>query len=257
MAALCHLAGPLSIHAYGVCIALGILIAFYLLGQDKKLQKMISHDDLGNMLQYTIVAGYLGGRLLFLIPQAQSSADYWMLLQFWQPGLSILGCVLGVFVVLLWFVRSRDLPALQFLDRLVICAPLVQTFGRLGCFFAGCCFGLPCAVPWAIMYTNTESMAPLFLSLHPTQLYSAGILLSIFLFFYLFLQYRVKTPGVLLCSYVIFIGTERFLIDFFRWDTIFFSNVLFNLFSVHQWIALAMVISACLGLVLIKLKESA
>ena len=68
--------GPLAIHAYGVCIALGAVIAIFLLMRDQKLSKIVTQDQLMTALQLIIVTGYFGGRFGFLISLANAT-DNW------------------------------------------------------------------------------------------------------------------------------------------------------------------------------------
>lgn len=243
--------GPFAVHAYGVCIAVGVFFGFFLLINDKKLQKIISSNDLVSTLQIMIFAGYFGGRLGFLISESCEAQDYLMLLKFWQPGLSILGGLLGILGALgsyLWFKKT---PILAYLDRVAIYAPLVQSFGRLGCFFAGCCYGVRSSVWCAVTYTHPAHMAPLYVSLHPSQLYSCVILFFIFLFLYFVMQKLIKTSGVLLCAYLFLVSMERFLIDFIRWDRLFFKCKILSCFSIHQWIALGIAGISVIGLLLL------
>ena len=254
---LLHIYGPIAIHAYGLCIATGAILAFYLFQKDPIVKKYFSIDTLFTTLQLIIVGAYVGGRVVAILSEYNSIQDLWLLIEFWQPGFSILGSILGIAATLPLYLYINNIPLLLFLDRASIYAPLVQTFGRLGCFFTGCCYGKPTDAWYAIVYTHQNHMAPLHCPLHPSQLYSSFILLCIFLFLYFVQQYRVRRTGLILVSYVMLMATERFLIDFVRWDRIFIYEPSFlQLFSIHQWIALAICISTSLGtFLLIKRKD--
>lgn len=247
-----HIWGPIAIHAYGVCIALGAIISVFFLTRDKKLAKIATHDQLMTALQFIIVSGYFGGRLGFLISESEPMQNYMMLFKFWEPGLSILGSVVAVVLTLGCYLKKSSIQVFAFLDRIALYAPIAQSFGRLGCFFAGCCYGIVSSSVFAVTYADVSSMAPLYVSLHPAQLYSAVILLFIFVVQYFYLQKIYKTAGVMFCSYVILISFERFLIDFIRWDRLFFSNQYFSCFSIHQWVAVVMMMSAFIGLMFFK-----
>lgn len=246
-----HLFGPLAIHAYGSCIALGAVSAIFLLMRDAKMQKIVTQDQLMTVLQLVIVSGYVGGRLGFLISESELTQNYTMLFKFWEPGLSILGAVIGAVLTLGAYVWWHTISALPFLDRVALYAPIAQSFGRVGCFFAGCCFGVSTSVSWAVTYTNPYHMAPLHMPLHPAQLYSAAILFCIFLLQYFVIQKIVKIPGILFFSYLLLISLERFLIDFVRADRLFLSNEYFSCISIHQWIAFLISLVAMIGLVVL------
>lgn len=236
---LLHIYGPLSIHAYGLCIAIGGLLSFVLLTKDKKMQALASEQTMVTILQIILVSGFLGGRILDIFSQPELLSDPLFVLKFWEPGLSILGAILGSTGALAFYLYYKKIPLLSLLDRISLYAPLAQSFGRVGCFFAGCCYGLPTTLRLSVTYNHPNNLAPLNCALHPSQLYSALLLLIIFACLYFFVQHRTKKPGQLLFSYLFATGIERFLIDFIRWDRIFIKNPsLLSCLSLHQWIAL-------------------
>lgn len=246
---LLHLYGPLSIHAYGLCIAIGGFLSFFLLTRDQKAQALVSEKTMITILQIILVAGFLGGRILEMLAQPNSSHDLFFVFRFWEPGLSVLGAILAAIGALVVYLYCKKIPPLLLLDRISLYIPLAQGFGRLGCFFAGCCYGLPTNHWIAITYSHPNHLAPLDCALHPSQLYAAAILFFIFLSLYFVLQYQFKKSGILLCSYLLAIGVERFLIDFIRWDRVFITEPFFlSLFSLHQWIALGICSFAILSI---------
>ncbi|MBW2099219.1 MAG: prolipoprotein diacylglyceryl transferase, partial [Deltaproteobacteria bacterium] len=121
-------------------------------------------------------------------------------------------------------------------------------FGRLGCFSAGCCYGKLPDLPWAVTFTNPDSLAPLGVPLHPTQLYSAANNLIIFGFLLLFKRIK-KFEGQLFWIYVLLYGITRSIIEIFRGDPR--GGVLFGILSVSQTIGAAMSIIAVFMLVVL------
>ena len=94
---------------------------------------------------------------------------------------------------------------------------LGQVFGRLGCLAAGCCFGRPTTLPWAVRFTHPEALAPLGVPLHPTQLYEA--LAALFIFLLLLSLRRIDFfTGQILTAYLFLSGWARLLIEFCRGD---------------------------------------
>lgn len=249
---LLHIWGPLAIHAYGLCIAIGVVIGFLLVLRDNKLKKIIQRNDLMTTFELMIVSGYIGGRIIFLESEKHEWSDYLLFFKFWQPGFSILGSIIGITFVTSLYLWYKKISILAYADRIALYAPLVQSFGRLGCFFAGCCFGIPTQAWWAVTYLHPDHMAPLNIALHPAQLYSSMTLLITFFILYFIVQHQSKTSGIVMCSYLICAGLERFLIDFIRWDRLFSNNDNFAFFSIHQWIGLIIIIGASFGIILLR-----
>jgi phosphatidylglycerol---prolipoprotein diacylglyceryl transferase len=82
--------------------------------------------------------------------------------------------------------------------------------GRLGCFHAGCCYGMPTTMPWGMVFPNVD-----YLSRHPTQLYEAGFHLSAAAMLY-WLQRRGMLRGQLIKLYILSYLVYRFLTEFIR-----------------------------------------
>ncbi len=221
--------GSLGIKSYGFCIAVGVLLVTYLALRDPRRKRLLTTDQFLSLLSWTIIAGTLGGWIMAIITEHPQTIE-----EVFSAGLSILGCVIGIFLFLLWYLHANKLPLLPILDLFGTYVALAQSFGRVGCFFAGCCYGLPATVSWAVTYSDTESYAPTCVPLHPSQLYSAGVLFLIFLFIYGYLRHVLKKPGQLMSSYLLLISIERFCTDYFRTD----HGT--GLIGVNQWIAIGL-----------------
>ena len=99
---------------------------------------------------------------------------------------------------------------------------LGHVIGRLGCLMAGCCYGRPADVPWAITFTDPFAFAnvgtPLNVPLHPTQVYEAGAELII-LILLLATERKGRTyPGRTFWGYMLLYAVSRFAIEFYRAD---------------------------------------
>ena len=97
---------------------------------------------------------------------------------------------------------------------------LGHVVGRFGCFFAGCCWGKPTDVPWAITFTNPYAAAnvgtPLNVPLHPTQLYEAGAE-ALILGLLLATERRGRNyPGRTFWLYMLLYAISRFIIEFYQ-----------------------------------------
>jgi phosphatidylglycerol---prolipoprotein diacylglyceryl transferase len=243
---LLHIYGPLFLQSYGVCIALGLALFYWLLLNDKRRRMLMNDDQFHNLLLAGVLSAIIGGRALYFMTEGNLTSFY-EFFELWYGGFAVLGSLLGVLLVIPFLLKKYKLPTLALLDRAALYAPLLQSISRIGCFLSGCCYGKPSGLAWAVTYTNHECMAPLGIAVHPTQLYSALFLAVIFFILYT-LQDRIKKPGQLMMAYLIFMGFERFFVDFFRDDQTYFYKPL-SFFSDHQYIALIVIFCASFYLV--------
>jgi phosphatidylglycerol:prolipoprotein diacylglycerol transferase len=188
---------------------------------------------------------------LHLLTTGQSLLDIREWFTFWQGGLAILGAIIGIIISATVYTRIHKIPTLPFFDLMAIYAPLLQSISRVGCFLAGCCYGMQSNSWLSVTYTDELSLAPLGSPLYPTQLFSSFALLIIFILMYGVLQHIYKKPGQLLCWYLILESSERFIIDFWRADRIMTTAFL----SYHQIIALSMGIVGVIWLALLCFKS--
>ncbi len=130
--------------------------------------------------------------------------------------------------------KIKKLPILRTADIIILIIPLSQVFGRLGCFFAGCCHGIPSNLPWAVRFPNGS--VPASVTVHPTQLYEIFIYLFVFILLWK-LRKREMRAGMKLSLYLILAGLGRFIVEFYRLT----PKVLFGL-TVPQLIAISGVI---------------
>lgn len=205
--------GPLAIHSYGLMIVLGITVFSWLTLRHPRRQSLFSSEQFFSLVTWSIVAGLVGGHLLFVLVEEPTLQALIM-----PYGFSVLGSIAGVLGFLFFYLRRLQIPTLPFFDLIAIYAPILQGFGRIGCFLAGCCYGRPSTLPWAIIYTNPNVEAPVCTPLHPSQLYSAAFLFIIAALMHFYAQHIFKKQGQLICLYIMLVSLERFLTDFFRDD---------------------------------------
>jgi len=236
--------GPISVHSYGLMIAIGLLIFLYLIKRNPRFHTLKLENNFMGILLVGIIAGLVGGRLLFLATAPELFSSPFDLIAFWQGGFRILGAVIAIVLTLPFYLSWIKVPIIPLLDLLAIYAPILQSISRIGCFLAGCCHGIPTTRPWGIIYTDAQSSAPLYVCLHPTQLYSAIGLMAIFAAMYFLFQHRFERAGQLISIYIGLVSLERFVIDFWRGD-----REVGPLFSLDQHIALALFIVATIGLI--------
>ena len=232
--------GSFFIPTYGTLVAIGFLAALWVVTRLAKRAKLPSERDT-NLAIYCALAGLAGAKLFMILFDFKA---YWNDLGslFSLTTLQAAGVYQGGFVVAfavaLLYMRRQHLPILATCDVFAPGIALGQAIGRIGCFSAGCCWGLAAHVPWAVTFHNPQAAeltgVPLGIPLHPTQLYESVADALIFLFLYLRIG-RTHTAGAIFGWYLALYSAARFVIEFFR----FHEQGLHLGLSYTQWISLA------------------
>jgi phosphatidylglycerol---prolipoprotein diacylglyceryl transferase len=214
--------GPLKIPGYGFMLAMGFLLSMYLAQRDAKKYNIIDEQKLANLFPFLIIAAAVGARLFHAI--VERPAYFWDhpidFFKVWDGGVTFYGGFIAALLAGYYYCRKHNLNMLKLYDFLIAYVPLGQTFGRLGCFLAGCCHGIPTSLPWGITITNPESVTrPLGVPLHPTQLYQALWNFMTFIIVYRGSRNRRFTGQNLLLFGMIF-PVGRTIIEFFRGDEV-------------------------------------
>jgi phosphatidylglycerol:prolipoprotein diacylglycerol transferase len=237
--------GSVGIHGYGLMILCGLIVFSVLVYQHLKKVIPISYDLVTSLILQGIIAGVIGGRILYVITSWHEFDSWLDIFSIWKGGLSILGVITAAALYMLYALKKQNIPLFPTLDIASIYIPLAHMFGRFGCLWAGCCFGCEHAGLFSVMYTGQTAGAPLCVPLIPSQLLSALSFALLFVILLLASKYVTK-PGTLFCLYLLGAGIERFCVDFFRNDRIFGA---LPWFSVDQWIALCLIMVASIGLI--------
>jgi phosphatidylglycerol:prolipoprotein diacylglycerol transferase len=202
---------------------------------------------------YIIIAALIGAKLLLLVVDfdqfRQSPAD---LMSLARSGGVFYGGLIAAVVVALLYLRRHKLPLWTTTDVFAPGIALGHVVGRLGCLMAGCCFGRPASVPWAITFRNPEAFAnvgtPLNVPLHPTQLYEAGAEALILVFLLVFERWGRPFPGRTFWGYMLLYGISRFIIEFYRGDS---RGLVFGMLSTSQFVSIILVPLAIVMLVVL------
>ena len=230
--------GPLRIGGYGFLMALSFIFGWLL---SRRLGARVAPGDFWDGLcGWLVVFGLVGAKVLLVIvflPEILREGNPFSLL---TGGGVWLGGVVGGLIAFRWRVRKERVPAAPALDVLFAVLPFSHALGRLGCFLGGCCYGRPADVPWAVVYTHplAEQLqgTPLGIPLHPYPLYE--VLAELFNFAVcLWVLRRKTTPGAVAATWAGLYGTERFFLEWLRYD----ERGTYGLLSTSQWISLAMV----------------
>jgi len=233
--------GSFRIYAYGFFIVVGFVAAVILAAlKIRKSNSGISFENIVDLFFYTVLSGFIGSRSLFvLINFDLYRKDPVGIFKIWEGGLVFYGGFALAVMVAFWYMRWNRLPVWKLADTISPLIALGLSFGRIGCFFAGCCYGRETSLPWAIVFKHPDSLARLNVPLHPTQLYDAANGLGIF-FFLGWMEKRKTYDGQIFLLFLFLYATTRFFVEIFRGDP---RGFLFgNLLSTSQAIGILLAI---------------
>lgn len=224
---------------YGIMIAIGIISSCFL-GYILIKKYSLVIDNLILLSAYGLGGGMIGAKLLYIIiTRNQLEWDRifeWkyinMLL---QGGYVFYGGLLGGCFTLFLAGRIHKIRVLEYLKVCIPCIPLAHGFGRIGCHFAGCCYGIPYTGIFHVVY-HAPSFAPKEIPLFPVQLLEAflNFLIAIFLFIWM----RKKGATIInIYLYLLMYSVQRFILEeYFRYDIV--ERGKFLAFSTSQWISI-------------------
>lgn len=159
------------------------------------------------------VAGFIGGRLLLLIERLIFVHSIGII----GSTARMPGALLGTIAVVLIYAALAKRSVWQLLDIGALSLYLFIGVYRIGCVLNGCCYGIDCDLPWAVVYTSPQALAPPLIPIHPTQLYhllwTALVWIAVMV-----LQRRPHIPGVPALIAIILYSLGDFAIRFFRAD---------------------------------------
>jgi prolipoprotein diacylglyceryl transferase len=236
-------------------------------------QLVMPHQRVGDIVIIAAISGILGAKLLYMTEVEYSSWSAMIEDFFSGSGLAVYGGFILAFLVVSWYIRSKNIPFRQLIDA---CAPamiLGTGTGRLGCHFSGDGdwgdpnpFEKPFTwLPdwlWAYSYPNNVMNENTLLEncyypkefgnychylvdpVFPTPIYELIICLIIFAILWT-IRHRVKFHGIVFSVYLIFTGLERFLLEMIRVNDDY--NVGGLSLSQAQYIAIVLM---CVGLIL-------
>lgn len=209
--------GGITVYSYGFFIALGVVAGVaYLVKQGKK-EVGLTFDQANSLFLYLFLAAVVGGKVFLFLEDPGFYINEPRRL-FTGRGFVFYGSFIFCVPTMLWYFKKNKLPVYVMLDIMAITTCLVHAFGRIGCFMAGCCYGLPTHSSWGAVFTDPACYAePKGEHLHPVQLYEAGYIFLVMLVL-LFIRERRKFTGQLFLLYLMLYAVGRYVLEFFRGD---------------------------------------
>ncbi len=203
--------GPVPLYSYGFFVALGFLSAVLIVSR-LAIRDRLDVERILDLVFWVLLIGFIGARTLFVLTQWRAFAeDPGAIVRIWEGGFVFYGGLLlaGPFAWI--YLRHYQVPAGPVFDILAPSLAVAHALGRIGCLAAGCCYGFPTSLPWAVELRGVMT--------HPVQIYESLLLFG--LFSVLMLRRRSKRyDGEIALLYLAGYAAIRIGTEFFRGDDI-------------------------------------
>jgi len=206
--------GPVTLHSYGLMIAIGIIAALFA-GIRLAKYKKIDPDMLFDLTIIAVIGGFLCAKILFCIVEWKTFIKDPMSV-LGSDGFVVYGGIIGGTILCGLYCRIKKLPFWKYFDTVLPSVAIAQAFGRIGCFLAGCCYGRE-TDSWVGIAFHNSNYAPNDVKLIPTQLFSSAGLFIIAAILFLYAR-KKPADGRLGALYLIMYSAGRAIIEVFRND---------------------------------------
>ena len=216
-----HLGG-LSIHWYGILVALGFLAGLWTASR-RGLRDGVAAERIIDLGPWLMLGTIVGARTLYVISYWDTlfveplfpRAPWTEIFMVQRGGLVFYGGLIGASLTGIIYVRAKKLPLWKLADILAPSIALGHAIGRIGCLMNGCCYGRACELPWAIRFPADHETHGV--PVHPTQIYES--LLNFALCAALaWLYRRKKFDGQIFATYLVCYALLRTFVESFRGD---------------------------------------
>lgn len=233
------------IKSFGLMLALSFGLGLFL-SVRRGRPRGLATDDVFDLVFSVLVASIVGVRFFWVVTHLDDFAaggafDPWYRAFFiWDGGLTLYGGILLSIVAVWWQARRRGIPFLDVADTFSPGVALGIGITRIGCFLAGCCYGLPSDIGCAVRFPHGSPVWREFgdVTVHPSQLY--GSLGGFLVFVLLLLLERLPGPrGATFGRFLVLYGISRFLVDLTRHYEA--DQLMAFGWSNNQWISVALV----------------
>ncbi|MBQ8514124.1 MAG: prolipoprotein diacylglyceryl transferase [Ruminococcus sp.] len=234
----------MEIGTYGVFCVLGGALAF-LLALLNRRHSGLDFYDVAEAAAAVIVGAVVGAKVLYLIVDfdtvqhiiREHGMNRETLMDLMQGGFVFYGGFLGGLLALFIYAGLMKMPLQLYLMTIAPGIPLAHAFGRVGCFMAGCCYGIPSEV-CGIAFENALG-APNGIKLFPVQLLESALLLVLAVIMEIYYM-RSKRHHCVIYLYLFLYPVIRLITEQFRYDDA--QRGIFLGLSTSTWISIGIMI---------------
>lgn len=242
----------LTIPSYGLMIAAGFIFSNLIAAVI--INKMnFDINDFIIIQAYLFFSGILGAKILYLLVSYKTIdisriSDLKYIHSLADSGFVFYGGIIGGILILPFIYKVHKINVKEYLSSFIFMLPMIHAFGRIGCFLAGCCYGIPAECCISVVFPE-NSFAPSGIKLFPIQLAEA-VFLFILSFLLLYLIIKKKTH-ITIFLYILCYSVLRFILEFLRYDA---QRGKLFIFSTSQWISILLFFIFCSAYILKKAK---
>jgi phosphatidylglycerol:prolipoprotein diacylglycerol transferase len=230
------------LHTYGALVAVAFLVGLWTAARLAR-RDSLNVDAATNLGIYCALAAIIGAKIMMLIvdPRYRENPGEIFTLDTLQAGGVFYGGLIAALAIAWWYMRRTHLPLWRTADVFAPGIAIGHGIGRLGCFSAGCCWGVECHLPWAVTFRSVAAHenvgVPLGVPLHPTQLYESFAEFLIFAILYWQIG-KAHRQGAIIGLYLMLYSAARFIVEFFRYHEQ--GNLWGTPLDTSQWISLGL-----------------
>ncbi len=252
--------GPFTVYGYGLMLAIGFIVASYILTLEFKRRKL-DPNAANTVTLIALVAGVVGSKILYLFEHLSSFLTDPIGMAFNPGGLTFYGGFILAAVSIYLYGKKKGIRFLVIADAVSPALMLGYGIARIGCHLAGDGdYGFPTNLPWGTDYSKgtyppslafrdfpeitrnyPHGIVPDTTLCHPTPVYEL-IICAIFFWILWRLRDRLRPDGKMFMLYLMLAGLERFAVEFIRLN----PRILFGL-SEAQLIAIVLMVAGAAG----------
>lgn len=237
------------IKSFGLMMAISFAVGLWLSVRRGK-DRGVPAETVTDLVFAVLVSSLVGVRLFYVMTHLGDFQPWYRAFFLWDGGLTLYGGIILATLTVWWLARRRGVPFLVMADIFSPGVILGIGLTRIGCYLAGCCYGLPTDASCGVHFPPGAPASQRFgdQAVHPTQLYASAAAFAVFGLLLLWERLR-PLRGATFARFLLLYGLIRFAEDFYRY---YEADQYLGLgWTNNQWISAGLVLGGALLLVVL------
>lgn len=245
--------GPITIYWYSITMLLAVLIGIYLSLRESKKQGIYAF--ISDAITYAIIFGIIGARLYYVIFNFHEyQKDLLSIFKIWEGGIAIYGAIIGGLLAIIYLARKKKVSIITATDVIAPNLLIAQAIGRWGNFFNQEAHGGIVSLEFLqSLHLPNFIISGMYINgnyYHPTFLYESIWCLLGFIVLIIIRKLTNRKKGLMTCSYFIWYGVGRFIIEGLRTDSLYLGSL-----RISQIVSLILIVLGLFGIIFIIIKN--